>query len=192
MIVYQPPEHHKHSPIKVALLSGLSTPTTCALSDSQVQFLQRLNAPEDCKLYWNFPYVPCPDAPHGDPPLWLASLQNLRQFLSASGRRYRESAQRHWNGLLASTDKLVIVTLSCGLEILNQCLGGPASKVQLHIVALGPVAWRKPAASCTLIQGSNDHISKLFFRDCDLKLARVGHMDYLADERVTQVVNGLL
>jgi hypothetical protein len=192
MIVYRPPERLPYTAVKVAILSGLSDPSSCALAASQTRFLKGLDLPDEFKIYRNFPYLPCHDGPGREPPLWLASGRNLAQFLMASAPRYRDAARRHWDALLDSAARLVVITLSCGLEIVNQCLAASGPCPALQLIALGPVAWRRPPVPCTLIQGSNDRISKLFFGRCELVLARVGHMGYLEDERVSRFINEIL
>ncbi len=189
MIVFQAPVSHPVTPLKVVLLSGLSDPTTCALSPEQVRFLEALEVPESCKLYWNFPYIPCPEKARRAPPLWLASLRNTRQFLEASRLAYRSAARGHWQSLTASTDKLVVITLSCGLEILNQCLSGDGIGSRIHVFALGPVARRAPSVPCTLVRGARDLLSRCFFRTSDLVVPGVGHMDYLRNNKVLELLN---
>jgi hypothetical protein len=191
LIVSQPPMRHPFTPVKVALLSGLSDPETCALSRVQTDFLAALQVPESWKVYRNFPYAPCPAGARREPPLWLASLRNLRQFLQAGRRPYRDAARRHWEALAESAGELVIVTLSCGLEILNHCLP-PRGRNGLHVFALGPVAREPPRAACTLLQGARDYLSKLFFRTADVVLPGVGHMDYLGNPEVFQRINEYL
>ncbi len=191
MMVFRSPRSHPVTPIKVVLLSGLSDPATCALSPTQAQFLGALEVPETCKVYWNFPYIPCPDRPRREPPLWLASLRNARQFLLASRRAYRGAARCHWQALTASAEEVVVITLSCGLEILNNCLDtGPVPRIRSF--ALGPVAWQRPRVPCTLVQGDCDFVSRSFFKDGDVIVPGVGHMGYLRDHRVLSLINDCL
>jgi hypothetical protein len=192
MIVKESPCTHEFAPVKVALLSGASDPSTCGLSAVQHQFLSALNVPSSSIVPMNFPYLPAYRHANGVPPLWLASWRNLSQFLGASGRAYREPAAHHLQALIDSCDRLLLVTLSCGLEIFNCCLEMLEVAATLHIVALGPVAWRRPHVSHVLIQGGNDYVSRLFFRQVDTRLPRVGHMNYLEQPSVSQLVNEYL
>lgn len=185
MILSEPPARHPFTPLKVVLLTGLSDPATCALSAVQTRFLASLAAPEAAKIYWNFPYLPSSKA-RRDPPLWLASIRNLRQFLQASRPAYRE----HWRALAASTESLVVITGSCGLEIFNHCRE-PRDPVG-HVFALGPVARARPAVPHTLVRGTGDPFPRVFFRKCDVELSGVGHMNYLDDSRVQRLVNDYL
>jgi hypothetical protein len=191
MIIYHPPVLLPYTPVKVAFLTGLSNPASCSLSRAYQQFLFHLGCPEAWKIYLNFPYIPSADDTEDEEKVSLlnASMANFRQFLGAPSPQYRESAQRHLTSLCASADALFLVVGSCGLEILNQAWTGAIDCDRVRIVALGPVARRRPCASCTLIQGAHDYISRLFFREVDVVLPNVGHMDYVTDRRVFELVS---
>lgn len=188
MIVDAPPVRHRFTPRKIALLSGLSDPSTCALSDVQAQFFASLDAKNDEKLAANFPYVPCAP-PASRPPLWLASWRNVHQFLGASRPRYRDAARRHWRALADSCDELLVITLSCGLEILNQCLDADDERRAISIIALGPVARKAPPLDCLLVCGERDRIARWYFPRSDVMLPGVGHMDYFRHPATLQLVN---
>jgi hypothetical protein len=198
MILSEPPARHPFTASKVVLLSGLADPATCALSPIQRRFLDAIDAPAESKVYWNFPYVPS-TRPRAHPPLWLASIRNYAQFLRASKPAYRDRARVHWRALLESTESLVVITGSCGLEILNHCVedgddcvdGGSAGRIA-HVFALGPVARARPNAPHTIVQGTRDPITKLYFRSGDVALPGVGHMKYLEDSRALELVNTFL
>jgi len=192
MILCKEPTRHAFTTGKVVLLSGLSDPATCALSAVQRQFLAALRVPETWKVYWNFPYVPCPESRPLPPPLWRASWHNLRQFVLASRQAYRRAARRHWEALRSSTEDLVVIALSCGLEIVNACLSDVGGCPRVRLVALGPVAWRIPRIPHVLIQGERDYISKVFFRKVDMVLPGVGHLAYFQHPRVLHFVNEYL
>ncbi len=190
MIDY-PPALLPYTPIKVAFLTGLSDPMSCQLSRDYQHFLRQLDCPEAWKVYLNFPYIPSQDSIDH---VWIvtASLANMRQFLRARSPHYRQCAQRHLLNLLTSTDQVLLVVGSCGLEILNQAWTAAISRQRLTIVALGPVACRRPQASGLLVQGSRDLISRCFFHDVDVRLPDVGHMDYVRDRRVLELVHQAL
>jgi len=185
MILSEPPAAHPFTELKVVWLSGLSDPATCALSASQRRFMDSLAVPDESKLYRNFPYVASQHA-RRDPPLWLASIRNARQFLAASHPSYRV----HWRALAASAASLVVITGSCGLEIFNHCVD--ADDPVRHVFALGPVAWTRPSVPHTLVRGTRDPFSRMFFRKCDVELSGVGHMNYLEDSRVQRLINDYL
>lgn len=188
MIVHSCPIVHPPTPIKIVLMSGLSDPSCCALSRVQQQFLDRLTAPRETKLYANFPYVP-PDRSEQRPvPLLMASWRNFSQFVGVQRSPYREHALAHWESLAGSCRGLLVVTISCGLEILNMCLSSGVRPPELEVLALGPVAWRRPPATHTLIRGSRDFVVNPWFRSVDLVLPGVGHLDYLGNQDVIALV----
>ncbi len=184
MIVFSQPVVHPSTPIKVVLLSGLSDPTSCALSRSQQQFLDRLSVPRDSKIYANFPYLPPDRAEQASVPLPLAGWRNLSQFLRAWKSPYREHAVAHWDSLVSSCDGLLVVTISCGLEILNACLSTGIRPAELEVLALGPVAWDRPPVPHTLVRGHRDYVLNPLFRSVDVVLPRVGHLNYLNNPAV--------
>ncbi len=188
MIVYQPPTRHPNTPVKVAVMSGLSDPTTCALSGIQKRFMAAVDVPEEWKVYWNFPYVPC-ERERQDPPLWLASVRNGWQYLLASSPGYRAAARRHWRALADSAERLVVVTLSCGLEILNHVLGPEDEGKSLDVIALGPVASGPPRVPSVMVQGTADYVSRLFFRRRDVSLPGVQHLEYFLHPLVLELTN---
>lgn len=179
------PAHHPATKYKIAFLTGLSNPQSCALSKVQKLFLKKLELPEIYKLYLNFPYIPSEG--RENTPLWKASFHNMQQFLTVHS--YRALVQEHLNELVNSTEHLVFITGSCGLEILNIGLSEKASRKILHVYALGPVAWQKPRCPCALIQGSSDFISKFFFRKINLQPNDVNHMNYLESKEVFEFIN---
>ncbi|MEA2339299.1 MAG: hypothetical protein QOE82_3306, partial [Thermoanaerobaculia bacterium] len=61
-----------------------------------------------------------------------------------------------------------------------------------HVFALGPVARARPNAPHTIVQGTRDPITKLYFRSGDVALPGVGHMNYLEDSRALELVNTFL
>lgn len=187
----RPARAHVWTPRKVVFCSGASDPKSCALSPAQWDFLHKLPVADDEKVLANFPWLAEFESPRPPPPLWSASWHNASQFWQASRSRFRTHAVRHWNSLVRSCDELLIVTLSCGLEIVNGCLASEAAASapcenesarragRLFVLALGPVAWERPRVPHRLIAGSRDIISYPFFRSPDLRLTGVGHLDYL-------------
>jgi len=90
---------------------------------------------------------------------------------------------------------LLVITLSCGIEIANHCIGEDdvsrdASR-DILLIALGPVAYRRPIVPHTLVQGKGDYLSKVFFRQPDVEIAGAGHMNYLHHPDVAQVCREL-
>ena len=188
MIVFQPPTTHPQARWKVVLLSGLSDPASTALSRSQHDFLDRLDLPAASRVDANFPYLPADRPEQRSVPLVLASWRNFRQFRGAARSPYRDRAAAHWDALARSCDGLLVITLSCGLEILNACLQTGHRPQAIDVVALGPVAWGRPPVSHLLVRGARDPIANPWFRECDLWIPGVGHLDYLQSPAVLDLV----
>ncbi len=179
MITFQPPVDHPWTPYKVVLLSGLSDPKSCTLSGIQQQFLEHLAAPPGYAINANFPYLP-PDRPvQADVPILLASWRNLTQYRHARRAPYRDHARRHWHALTRSCNGVFVVTLSSGLEILNVCLDSDPQPIEIEVLALGPVARRRPPVPHLLVRGSRDLVMNPWFREVDHIMPRVGHLAYL-------------
>lgn len=187
MIVLNPPITHAVTPVKVVLLSGLSDPSSCALSASQRKFLDNLSLPQDYKVYLNFPYLPQSRTEQASIPMALASWRNLAQFLGAWRSPYQQCAQAHWKALAVSCDRLLVITISCGLQILNACLATGLRPPNIDILSLGPVAWDRPPVSHTLVRGSRDYVVNPWFRAADIVLPGVGHLDYLSHPQVREL-----
>lgn len=179
MIVLSPPIAHPVTPMKVVLFSGLSDPSSCALSAGQQRFLDRLSLPPECKIYANFPYLSPEHAQQETIPIAVASWRNLSQFLGAWRSPYQQCAQAHWDALAVSCDQLLVITISCGLQILNACLATGTRPRSIDILSLGPVAWDRPPVPHTLVRGSRDYVVNPLFRAVDVVLPGVGHLDYL-------------
>jgi hypothetical protein len=187
MIYSQPPAEHRTTPVKIALLTGLSNPWSCALSDVQRDFMASLHFPEAWKVYRNFPWIAA-ENPATVTPLWRASVHNGWQFVAASTPLYRWIAKAHWNALLRSADHVVIIAGSCGLQIVNCMLADRSSHAtRIGVLAFAPVAWRRPPARCRLVQNERDFVSRCFFRRPEVRLGQSGHMNYLEDCHLIEI-----
>lgn len=202
MIIHREPAHFPDCDRRVVFMSGLSDPSVCSLSRSQRELMNRLCIDDECKLYRNFPYVgpvasqDCDSEPLKEVPLVRASLANTKQFLLCRGQRYLKPAGQHWDRLLRATKSIVVITLSCGLEIFNRLMARrecsrAAVDSRVYVIALGPVAWRTPVVRHTIIQGERDYLSRCFFRATQ-RVPRLGHMDYASDIRVIDQINEVL
>lgn len=191
-MIFSPPVIHPRTDVKVVLWSGLSDPTDCALSRTQQRFLDQLAVPDECKIYANFPYVKPVLSEQAAIPIFLASWRNLSQFLNARHSPYRDHAVMHWEALVRSCRGLLVITISCGLEILNAVLSSGVRPEVLEVLALGPVARRRPDASHLLVRGSRDYVLNPFFRDVDVIVPEIGHMDYLEHPPILELANGRL
>jgi hypothetical protein len=187
MIYSQPPADHPATPVKIALLTGLSNPWSCALSDVQRAFMAALEFPEAWKVYRNFPWIAA-DHPAAATPLWRAGFHNGWQFLAASTPLYRRIAKTHWDAVLRSTGHVLIIAGSCGLQIVNCLLRGrPSRAARIDVLGFGPVAWRRPPVKCRLVRNERDIVSRCFFRKTEVLLAGSGHMNYLEDRRLIEI-----
>ncbi len=192
MLIHRPPFSHAWTPGKLVLVSGLSDPRTCALSPVQSAFLRVLPAPEAWKVYWNFPFLPCPNQTYRPVPILAASWQNYRQFQSAVSPSFRKAARWHWRALTESTHRLFVFTLSCGFEILRNLAAFSAPNCRIEILAFGPVAWGRPRIPHTLVQGAKDLFSRPFFPEPDLRIPNLAHLDYLDNPSVLQFAHDYL
>ena len=132
--------------LQLAFLTGQSNPSCCALSPAQQTFGQALLAPGRVLHPRNFPYWP--DTPaHQATPLWRASWYNTAHYLRS---RRPDFAQRHAQDvlrLLADASHTVLLTGSCGLELLANLHLPPEASRQISVLAYGPVARRTPACA---------------------------------------------
>lgn len=196
MIILRAPVLHPYSHRKLVLLSGLSDPRSCRLSPIQEKFLLRTGLPQHELILANFPYVSPQSQTIGAAahPISLsrASWNNAKQFLSAHKHPYRNAAIQHWQSLIESCGQLVVITLSCGLEILNCCLTSGEAPDRLSIIALGPVAWKRPEHPHLLVRGRRDLVSLPFFPKADVLLPQTGHMNYLESPKVLEIVQSYL
>lgn len=190
-LLHRPPTRHPSCPVRLAFVSGLSDPSSCQLSPAQSRFLADFERFDVGILLTNFPYLG--GTPSARPTaLPVASFHNTVQFLRASSQSFRREALPHWLAMVASTERLIVVTLSSGLEILNQCVSLSPPSIPVSVVALGPVARAAPTLPCTLVQGSRDLISRAFFRRCDVLLPGVGHLGYIGQPPVAELVGKIL
>lgn len=198
MLVSRPAAAHPWSPRKIAILSGLSDPSTCALSKVQRKFLDALETPASTKVFRNFPWIEADDV-RPEPPILRASWQNVRQYLGAERPAFVAQARRHWRALRESTDARLILALSCGFEILRHLIDEYDDPETLTILALGPVARAWPDFPCTLLYGSRDPIARVFSPRWSstlpsriIDIPTVGHLDYFGNADVLRIANELL
>lgn len=192
-LIQLPPASWPLTEHKIAILTGMSDPASCALSPSQSDFLDALPVPESWKIRRNYPWV-ADSSPFTPTPLWRASLSNGWHYLRARSRVHREMGARHLQALADSCEKgLILITGSCGAEILRRSLGGRAEAGKIrHVFALGPVARRPLGLPCSVIQGERDWISRPFLPDPDLVIAGFGHLDYWDHPLVSEAIRATL
>lgn len=192
MLIQQLPAVFPRSDYKLAILTGLSDPACCHLSPAQERFLRAIAMPEEWKVYRNFPWID-ESAPHAEVSLVRASLANGWHYLRARTADHREKAQRHLTQLCSSATRgVILITGSCGAEILRRSLEASLASRIRHVFALGPVAPRPPGVPCTVIQGERDWISRPFLSDPDRIIPGAGHLDYWDHPLVREEIEATL
>lgn len=162
--------------------SGALSPAERALLDAVAQGRRVVGS--------NFPWpdVPGPFRPGS---LAVASVRNGVQFWRARlSPGYRRRIATRLDALLGSTDSLLLVTGSQGLELLR--LAWPlltASIGGVRVAALGPVAGSlPPGLDVLVIRSGRDRISRLGWRG-DVQLVTAGgHLDYVRDPAVVDAL----
>lgn len=179
---------------RLVFVSGLSDPTSCALTQEQQHLLRQLPVSPDDVVPWNFPFLPGPQTVARPVGLLAASRANGAQFLALRRTRQQAAVAAHWQRLFAATTRVTVITLSCGLEIVRQGLAcrEPEVGTQVRVVALGPVAWRRPSWPCVLIRGARDWVSRLFIHRADYTIADLDHLGYTTHPQVRALLCELL
>lgn len=174
------------TPVKIAVVTGLSDVRHCELAEDQRLLLESIDVPSEWKVMRNFPFVAARVGTRRSS-LLRASLANGYQFLNA--RRLMTSAAPHWRALFASTDRLLLLVGSCGYQFVADALRFNPGGTAVQVLSLGPVGFRRARRmdSC-VVQGEGDWISRLFVATADVRLRGVGHMDYWGHEQVREVV----
>jgi hypothetical protein len=167
---------------QVLFLTGQSDPDRCALSPEQQAFLDALPLPASAKIALNFPYD-AGTAPWRAIPLWIASVNNARQYARSRRPAFAADHTSHMRHLLGRARRTLILAGSCGLELFVN-LNLPREVLDtVQIFAYGPTARRLPDCACVLVQGRADWISRLWFPDVDHRVA-CGHREYLRSAEV--------
>lgn len=168
--------------LQIAFMTGRSNPKCWHLSVTQRMFLERMAAPQRHLVLMNFPYR-TNSGPVKNNPLWLASLQNAKEYLAARHASFVINYKHSVTALLEQSAHTVLLAGSCGLELFN-CL-----QLEQHwlertsVFAYGPVARRLPCCQTLLIQGRRDLISRLWVRQADLNIS-TGHLGYLQNHEM--------
>jgi hypothetical protein len=133
-----------------------------------------------------FPFDDAP-IPNRRARLLEASLHNARQYLWARGEpAYGRAVALVLQPILASSSRsILLVTGSCGLQILQAAWPHLRRKPELRIeiLALGPVgrAPRFGEAGFSAVQGSADLWSRMLYRGPVVHETNCGHLDYWHD-----------
>jgi hypothetical protein len=163
--------------LQLAFLTGQSDPRSCALSPIQTRFLEALRAPGAAKVWSNFPYWTETPA-HAETSLLRASVNNALQYLHARRPSFRARYREHLLDFLQAADRTLFLAGSCGLELLAGLELPAPALARIRVFAYGPVARRRPAVECRLVQGRRDWISRLWLGRPDVWID-AGHLDYL-------------
>ncbi len=195
-------------PCRVVLITGLSNPACCCLHPQLRRFLDSLHVPTEQKVYKNFPFTDClsttatksngwhrPEC--GGVSIVRASLSNGYQFGWFYGSRaFKQRAVSHWRQMRDLSSRLLVITGSCGLDLverLEEIIGSEAGTVGnakvLRVLALGPVVRKSRLSIVTAVQGQRDWISKVFYRQSNTSVANVGHMDYWISDQIKEMAN---
>lgn len=181
--------------MRLALLTGRSSWESSALSPVQLTFLDRV-APEDWEVVRvGFPFVGEPE-PYKNINILSASARNARQvWWSVSSKHYRQYVAERVQLLIdGAGDRLVVITGSCGLQLLNRAwprLRVPPA-MRFDVVALGPACLDPPRMRCVTVQGRKDWWSRQFYKGKVDYYCACGHLDYWASEEVRGFVSGLI
>lgn len=186
--------------LRVMLLTGQSSFRSARLAAEQVAFLRAVSPCPGAVLEAGFPFHADLMVDEREPfALVAASARNARQVLwSVTSSRYQRVVQRTLQQALDATrERLIVVTGSCGLQLLNrawsQLVLPPGLRVQ--VVAIGPACFsplRLVPAEVTVIAGTRDPWSRLFYRGrADVRVA-CGHLDYWTSAEVRSRVAAIL
>jgi hypothetical protein len=180
---------------RLVLLTGQSA-RHCTLSAEQEDFLKSI-APADFDIVLSgWPYHPhLLGEPYEPPSLVAASIRNAAQEArTLAVPRYRTYVAATIQPIVAATRrKLVIVTGSCGLELLNAA--GIADWADLTVIALGPVCIRPlriPSCKLHALRGRRDFWSRMLYRHTIDAECGCGHLDYYADPEVRDIAKAWL
>lgn len=176
--------------MKIAFITGLSDLGNNSLSPEQTSFLKSLQTHEENKIYCNFPYTETKKH-YKKTNIILASFSNsLQYFLSRTKLLDKNTEQL--KKMLKENDKVLLLSGSCGLELLNNMKFSKEEKQKLHIIAYGAVARKIPDfVYLTLVQGDKDWIARLWIHVYDIKI-KANHMNYLQSNELVNFVNNYI
>jgi len=168
---------------RLCLLTGQSCFRSSLLPPDKRDFLAAI-APRGVEIVpTGFPWHRQFAIPAPAPSLLSASLRNARQWIWARrDARYRAALTAILGRLLAQTrEQLLLVTGSCGIDLLAAVLPDLPPGPPIYLVALGP-AGRVPVADrladWVVLQGRRDGWSRLLWRGPVQGRPDCGHLDY--------------
>jgi len=184
---------------RLLLLTGQSSFRSARLEPDQSSFLRAIAPAGAAIVDAGFPFhsAMLTDAP--PPGIAAASWRNLLQaFWSVASPGYQRSVARTLQQALdATANELLLVTGSCGLQLANRAwpkLVIPP-RLRIRIVAVGPACFgrlRLAPAGVTVVQGTRDRWSRLFFHGpIDVRVP-CGHLDAWTSPAVRAQIAALL
>jgi hypothetical protein len=176
--------------VQIAFLTGRSNPASCALSPLQSDFLQRLHGPGRLIVGTNFPYEPS-GVPFRPTQLLRASCNNAAEYFKSRRKAFRDRYRPMFERLLSRAPQTVLLTGSCGLELLINLRLDAQWLARTTLFAYGPVARSLPACRYLLVQGSRDWFSRWYFPRVHHRID-CSHLDYLAQDEVLRLCEGLV
>jgi hypothetical protein len=162
----------------VCFLTGRSDPANTALSPDQVGFLDALPLAAHERLDVNFPYAPASGAWRRTP-LPVASVRNTRDYLASRRAAFAREHSDTVREVLARADRTLVLAGSCGLELLANLRLAANELADVHVLAYGPVARRRPPASLETVVGRRDRLARQGGAIPADHLIGAGHLDYL-------------
>lgn len=167
----------------ITFLTGQSNPQCIELSPVQRRFLEKIPTEEANKLYCNFPYRLVTSTTYKQTPILTASFNNFFQYFFSRSNSYVNKHKESFMQIFTHTEKLVLLTGSCGLELFNN-LNLPQSFLEkIYIFAYGAVARENPQCNFFSIRGDKDWIAALFSLPID-HVVKATHMNYLEQDQV--------
>ena len=176
---------------RVVWVSGRSSAAHSALSPAQAALIARAEPYGFEPVGVGFPFRP-QEGPWSKAGIVRASARNAFQYaaLRLHPATARQVAGRLEPLLAHTTDRLLAVCGSLGLELLLtglRQLERPAPTVR--IVALGPVCGTSTAGlDLYVAQAPTDLLSRISYRGPVHRRPRVGHLDYVLDPEVADLV----
>ena len=173
--------------MKVGFITGFSNWGNNSLSPIQFEFMKNINIKESNKIYLNFPYINNNQL-YKDPNIVSASISNAAQYM-LSKTSWLKNKEQHFKSIIKEENKILLLSGSCGLEIIRNMNLLKEEKEKIHIIAYGGVAKEIPDFKyLTLVQSKNDWISRIWIKDYDLMIEG-NHMNYLQSSQLLNFIN---
>lgn len=181
--------------VRVALLTGQSSFQSSTLSPAQLQFLTVIAPKNAAILPIGFPFdFAFQGAGFRETSLAGASCRNARQVVWAlrSLAFQQVVAQRLHALITATSQRLILITGSCGLQLANAAWPALPAGPRVDVIALGPACFGTLRVPAIVVQGRADHWSRLFYRGRVDHRPACGHLEYWNSAEVRALVKGLL